>query len=165
MLTEEILGLIQGLAGVVKTNQVAQNDACLQTSQQIAELSQAVAELTAKTHAPSPSSATPRLPQLSLPEFSNEENLDRFLDQLRAILVSSGIPANLWLLYLKQQCSKDARSYDLISEHEQHVDAPRSMPNMKTMLSGLKNASRRCIATAESPRTNVSNNYCLCTIR
>ncbi len=108
----------------MKTNQVAQNDACLQTSQQIAELSQAVAELTAKTYAPSPSSATPRLPQLSLPEFSNEENLDRFLDQLRAILVSSGIPANLWLLYLKQQCSKDARSYDLISEHEQHDDAP-----------------------------------------
>ena len=124
MSTEEILGLIQGLAGVVKTNQVAQHDACLETSQQIAQLSQAVAELTAKTQSASLSSATPRLPQLSLPEFDKEENLDRFLDQLRAILVSSGIPPNLWLLYLKQQCRKDARSYDLISEHEQHADAP-----------------------------------------
>ena len=165
MSTEEILGLIQGLAGVVKTNQVAQHDACLETSQQIAQLSQAVAELTAKTQSASLSSATPRLPQLSLPEFDKEENLDRFLDQLRAILVSSGIPPNLWLLYLKQQCRKDARSYDLISEHEQHADAPRSTPNMKTIRSGLKNASRRCIANVESLRTNVSNNCSPFTIR
>ena len=89
MSMEEIFGLIQGLAGVVKTNQVAQHDACLETSQQIAQLSQAVADLTAKS------------PQLSLPEFDTKENLDRFLDQLRALLVSFGIPANLWLLYLK----------------------------------------------------------------
>ena len=105
----EILGLIKGLAGVVKTNQVAQNDACLETSQKIAQLSQAVADLTAKSQSASPSSATPRLPQLSLPEFDKEENLDRFLDELRALLVSSGIPANLWLplpqATMPQRCS------------------------------------------------------------
>ena len=123
MLTEEILGLSQGLAGVMKTNQVAQHDACLETSQRIAQLSQAVADLTTKNQSASPSSANPRLSQLSLHEFDNEENLDPFLDQLRPLLFPSGILANLWLLYLKQQCRKDARSYELISEHEQHADA------------------------------------------
>ena len=59
-----------------------------------------------------------RLPQLTLPEFTGRENLDRFAEQLTNVLASSGVSAKYWFTYLKLQCHKDAWAFDIICNYE-----------------------------------------------
>ena len=66
-----------------------------------------------------------RLPQVNLPSFTGEQidDLERFLQQLTTLLISSGVPSRHYVTYLKQQIQKDARAYDAVSQaEEQHAN-------------------------------------------
>ena len=94
------------------------------TSDQIQHLAITVEKLTKVQQAPVPSSQSPglRLPNLVLPEYTGKEPLDRFLEQIESLLVSSAVPTKHWITYLKQQCQKDARAYDALnSSHQTHL--------------------------------------------
>ena len=73
---------------------------------------------------PPSSSTASRLPNLSLPSFTGKEDLDRFAEQLTAVLHSSGVPPFQWLPYLKQQVAKDAHAYDIICSQESKSSCP-----------------------------------------
>ena len=125
MSAEELLGLIKGLAEVVKDQQTASKDTASNTQQQIHDLSSAVQTLSETVRLKETTSATSlRLPQLSLPEFTGHENLDRFAEQLTHVLLSSGVSPKFWVTYLKQQCQKDARAFDIVCSFESS-HAPR----------------------------------------
>ena len=60
-----------------------------------------------------------RLPNFVLSEFTGKEPLDRFLDHLHNLLLSSDVPAQYWL---KQQCFKDSHASDaLVSAEDTHA--------------------------------------------
>ena len=115
---EEVLGLVSGLASVVKEQQIAAKDVSSQTQQQIQDLSHAVHELSQSVRTKDVSHSSLRLPQLTLPEFTGKENLDRFAEQLTNVLSSSGVAAKFWFTYLKQQCRKDVRAFDIVCTYE-----------------------------------------------
>ena len=84
---EEVLGLVQGIAAVVRDQQAATKDVTNETQQQIQQLSLAVTELSKSVHSKEVSSHSAlRLPQLSLPEFTGSEQVDKFLEQLTQVL-------------------------------------------------------------------------------
>ena len=118
----ETLDLIKGLTDIVQK----QVDSMKSTDTQIQQLASTVENL-AKSQ-PTPSKPTIvnsglRLLNLVLPEFTGEEPLDRFLDHLQNLLVSSKVPRQYWITYLKQQCIKDSRAYDaLVSAEQAHQD-------------------------------------------
>ena len=94
------------------------------TSDQIQHLAITVENLTKVQQVPVPSSQSPglRLPNLVLPEYTGKEPLDRFLEQIESLLVSSAVPTKHWIIYLKQQCQKDTRAYDALnSAHQTHL--------------------------------------------
>ena len=121
---EETLGLIKGLAAVVRD----QNAAIKSRADELTQLASAVKDLStyvgqsSSTH---PSSSL-RLPNLTLPEFTGTEDLDRFLEQFTQVLQSSGVPTQHFLTYLKQQCRKDARSFDILCTFDGTTDLPSS---------------------------------------
>ena len=118
MATAEVVGIIKGLAAVVQDQQAASKDAYSKTQKQIQDLSAAVHALSNTVGTNGASSSPLRLPQLTLPEFTGCENLDRFTEQLTNVLTSSGVSAKFWFTYLKQQCRKDARAFDVICNYE-----------------------------------------------
>ena len=119
---EETLGLIHGLAEVVRSQQQAQKHASESTAQQLQELSATVAQLS--THTARHPNAS-KLPNLQLPKFMGAEPLDRFLQQMQNVLTSSDVPPRLWLTYVKQQCFQDERAYDILcSMDDDKVHAP-----------------------------------------
>eukprot|EP00795_Rhopilema_esculentum_P013486 gene13486-4365_t len=79
---EEVLGLVSGLASVVKEQQITAKDVSSQTQQQIRELSNAVHELSQSVRNKETTSSPLRLPQLTLLEFTGRDDLDRFAEQL-----------------------------------------------------------------------------------
>ena len=116
----QTLGLIKVLISVVQE----QSNAMKATSDQIEHLAITVEILTKVQQAPVPSSQSPglRLPNLVLPEYTGKEPLDRFLEQIESLLVSSAVPTKHWMTYLKQQCQKDERAYDALnSAHQTHL--------------------------------------------
>ena len=116
---EEVLGVIQGLARVVKDQQATNRDLITNTQKQIDDLTSAVQELSAAVGKQDNASSSPlRLPQITLPEFTGKENLDRFTEQLTHVLLSSGTAPNHWFTYLKQQCRRDARAFDIVCSFE-----------------------------------------------
>ena len=146
MSTEEVkaaetLGLIQGLADVVKiqqstfqTQQATYLEALQKTNQQLSSLSETV-ELLSKSVPKSTLSAGSglRLPNVTLPEFTEKQNLDRFMAQMESLLLSSGVPLRFWLTYLKQQCQKDSRAFDaLIAAEKEHSSILGSDPSKAT---------------------------------
>ena len=118
MATAEVVGIIKGLAAVVQGQQAASKDAYSKTQKQIQELSAAVHALLNTVGTNGASSSPLRLPQLTLPDFTGCENLDQFTKQLTNVLTSSGVSAKFWFTYLKQQCRKDARAFDVICTYE-----------------------------------------------
>ena len=117
--SEELIGIIGGLIDAIRAQHQSSKEVTSRTQDQIQELSQAVAELSTSVRTQSSSSAsTPRLPPLSIPEFSGGEFLDRFLDQISQVLSSSNVDPRFWVPYLKQQCQKDSRAFDIISSFE-----------------------------------------------
>ena len=120
---EEFIGIIHGLTGANKEQHTSSKEVTSHTQQQIQELSAAVLELSTTVRSREPSQAALRLPPLSLPEFSGV-SIDRFTEQLKQILGSSNIDPKFWLQYLKQQCQKNARAFDIICSFE-HANARR----------------------------------------
>ena len=118
MAAGEVVGIIKGLADVVKEQQAASKDTFSTTQQQIQDLSAAVQALSDTVATSGASNSTLRLPQLTLPEFTGREDLNRFAEQLTNVLASSGVSAKFWFTYLKQQCRKDARAFDIICNYE-----------------------------------------------
>ena len=134
--TEELNGLIKGLADVVQTQQKTNADAFKQTTEQLQNLSSTV-ETLSKSIAPravsslSHADAAPglRLPHITLPVFTGKENLDRFVEQITSLLQSSGVAPKYWTTYLKQQVHRDARMYDaLIEAKKEHQHLLGSTP-------------------------------------
>eukprot|EP00794_Sanderia_malayensis_P021062 gene21062-biopygen14629 len=118
---EELLGLINGLAGAIRDQHHASREVTGTTQQQISDLSHAVNELSAsvRSRGDQQSQAALRLPPLTLPEFTGGElQIDRFCEQLSQVLSSSNTHAKFWLPYLKQQCQKDSRAFDIICSFE-----------------------------------------------
>ena len=116
--SEELFGLIHGLAGAIRDQHASSKDTIASTQQQIQDLSQAVAESSTSVRSRDPGQATLRLPPLSLPEFTGGEYIDRFAEQLTQVLHSSNIHSKFWIPYLKQQCQKDSRAFDVICSFE-----------------------------------------------
>ena len=115
---EEVVGLVGGLAEVVKSQQHTTKEITAETQRQLQSLSKAVADLSLSVRPQNSSSSTLRLPQLILPEFTGREPLDRFIEQLTYILSSTSVSPKFWLNYLKQQCQKDARAFDIVCKFE-----------------------------------------------
>eukprot|EP00795_Rhopilema_esculentum_P012031 gene12031-biopygen2214 len=116
---EEVLGIVKGLADVVRDHHNSSKEVTNQTQQQIQDLSHAVADLSLSIRArdASPHQSI-RLPPLSLPQFTGAEPIDRFAEQLTQVLATSGVSPRLWLTYLKQQSQKDSRAFDIICAFE-----------------------------------------------
>ena len=128
-MAEEGVGLIKGLADIVKDQQTASKDVFSKTQQQIQDLSAAVQILSNTVCIKSSTNSPLRLPQLTLSEFTGRENLDQFAEQLTNVLASSGVSAKFWFTYLKQQCRKDAWAFNIICNYE---TTHASMLNEKT---------------------------------
>ena len=121
---EETLGFIKRLAAVVRD----QNAAIKPRTDKFSELESAVNDLSTyvcQSSSISPSSSL-RLPNLTLSEFTGIEDLDRFLEQLTQVLPTSGVPTQHFLTYLKQQCRKAARSFDILCTFDCTTDLPSS---------------------------------------
>ena len=88
------------------------------------------------------SSSPLSLPQLTLPEFTGCENLDQFTEQLTNVLTSSSISAKFWFTYLKQQCRKDARAFNVICKYE---TIHASKINEKTSNAEYLDFYRKCL--------------------
>ena len=88
---EEVLGLINGLALSVHEQHRSNKEQHAATAQHLEKLSEVVEELAQNANVPR-TGATLRLPNLTLPEFTGREPLDRFLDQISQVLKSSGVP-------------------------------------------------------------------------
>ena len=116
----ETLGLIKGLTEVVQR----QNESMKHTKEHIKQLVNTVKNL-AKIQPSEPKPTVTsglRLPNLLLPEFTGKELLDRFLEHLQNLLISSNVPRQYWVTYLKKQCIKDSRAYDaLVMAEQTHV--------------------------------------------
>ena len=93
MSNEETLGILNGLAHVVK-EQVTANKA---RGDEIASLAAAVEDLTDFVGNSALSSGL-RLPNLTLPEFTGKEDLDRFLERFTNLLQASGADFGIILL-------------------------------------------------------------------
>ena len=112
---EETLGLIQGLAAVVKE----QNASNKSRVEELGTHAAAVKDLSDFIgHHPSTRSSALRLPNLTLPEYTGTEDLDRFLEQFTSVLSSTGAEAKYFLTFLKQQCRKDSRAFDILCNYD-----------------------------------------------
>ena len=116
----------------------------------------------------SPPASTLRLPPLSLPEFTGGEFLDRFLDQLTQVLVSSTVDPRIWIPYLKQQCQKDSRAFDIISSYETQHKAENSDKTTTDEFRKLYDAclktlrNQRSIPVDQQIRTLLATYYSMC---
>ena len=124
----QTLGLIQGLTEVVKgqqsdfkEQQMAQMEAIQKTNSQLSSSTETVKSLSKSLPQVTTSASinqTLRLPNLTLPEYTGKQTLDRFLTQIESVLQSLGVPVKFYLTFLKQQWPKDFRAYDaLLAEH------------------------------------------------
>ena len=113
----ETLGLIKGLTEVVQQ----QTESMKHTKEHIDQLVNTVenlAKIQPSEYKPTVTSGL-RLPNFVLPEFTEKEQLDRFLEHLQNLLISSNVPRQYWVTHMKQQCIKDSRAYDALVTAEQ----------------------------------------------
>ena len=93
-----------------------------------------------------------RLPNLTLPEYTGKQNLDRFLTQMESVLQSSGLPVKFYLTFLKQQCQKDFRAYDtLLAAESEHLKDLGEDPS-KASKSEHHQYYCKCVATLKAKR-------------
>ena len=57
-------------------------------------------------------------PELS-PSLSQGNTAPRFLEHLQNLLISSNVPQQYWVTYLKEQCIKDSCTYDVLVTAEE----------------------------------------------
>ena len=103
---EETVGTLHGLSHLV-IEQVSANKA---RGDEIGSLAAVVRDFTHFV-GKSASSSGLRLPNLTLPEFTGTDDLDRLLEQFKNVLQASGADCRHHFTYLKQQCRKDVRAY------------------------------------------------------
>ena len=108
MAVDEVVGVIKGLADVVKDQKIASKDSFSKTQQHIQDLFTAVQALSNTVGTKDASSTPLRVPQLTLPDYTGRENIDHFAEQLTNVLSSSGEAGKFWLTYLKQQCRNES---------------------------------------------------------
>ena len=95
---EEVIGVVGGLAEVVKAQQHAAKDQTEQAQRQLNHLLQAILDLSLSVCPKDATSSPLRLPQLQLPEFTGKEDLDRFVEKLTHVLPSSGVSSQSILI-------------------------------------------------------------------
>ena len=158
----QTLGLIQGLAEVVKgqqsafkEQQMAQMEAIQKTNSQLSSLTETVESLSKSLPQVTISTdvnQTLRLPNLTLPEYTGKQNLDRFLTQMDSVLQSSGVPVKFYLTFLKQQCQKDFRAYNaLLAAETEHLKELGEDPS-KASESQHHQYYCKCVATLKAKR-------------
>ena len=98
MSNEETVGILNGLAHVVK-EQIAGNKA---QGDEIASLAAAAVRNFTDFVGNSASTSCLRLSNLTVPEFTRKEDLDRFLKQFTNVLQASGADCQHHFTHLKQ---------------------------------------------------------------
>ena len=155
-LQAETLGLIKGLAEVVHQQHQSLKD----TAQHLQGLVTTVEQLT-QTLNPKVSASTQelRLPNLVLPEYTSKTDLDRFLDQIQHLLETSGVHPKFWVTLIKQQCQKDSRAYDALSESEKVHQAILGPDLAKTSEDEYHTYFTECVKTLREKRGKPRDRY------
>ena len=151
----ETLGLIKGLAEVVKSQhsahkaeQEAHLKAMKVTNEHISNLIATVEGLSKQIPK---STATNnqglRLPNLILPKYMGKQPLEHFINQMESLLHSSGVPFKFWTTYFKQQCQKDSQAYNALAEAETSFAAILGSDTSKTTEDQYRKHYEHCIKT------------------
>ena len=113
---EELLGMIKGLADVVKSSHDAQKT----QQEEIRALADSMKDLATSTAKTTSAPSGLRLPPVNLPVFKGDpqDKLERFLENFVSIISTSNISPRYYVPYLKQQCQYDIRSFDIITHAE-----------------------------------------------
>ena len=148
-LQAETLGFIKGLAKVVQQQHQSQKN----TAQHLQELVMTVEQLT-QTLTPVVSGSIQglRLPNLVLPKYTSKTDLDHFFDQIQHLLETSGVHPKFWVTFIKQQCQKDSRAYDALSESEKLHQAILEPDLMKTSEDEYRTYFTECLKTLHEKR-------------
>ena len=120
-----------------------------------------------------------RLPNITLPEFTGKEDLDRFLEQFTNVLQASGADFRHHFTYFKQECRKHAQAFHFLCIWEQeHFPKLQRAPSKLILKSIFEMVLTPCKHTKEFRRiskygiylphtTRCSNNqkkgYLICT--
>ena len=151
----ETLGLIKGLAEVVKSQHSAhkaEQEAHLKsmkaTNEHISNLTATVEGLSKQIPK---STATNNqgyaCKNLILPKYKGKQPLEHFINQMESLLCSSGVPFKFWTTHFKQQCQKDSRAYDALAEAETSFAATLGSDTSKTTEDQYKKHYEQCIKT------------------
>ena len=149
----ETLGLIKGLAEVVKSQHSAGTQGRTGGTLRNHEGNQR--NLTATVEGLSKqipkSTATSNqglcLPNLILPKCMGKQPLEHFINQMESLLRSSGVPFKFWTTYFKQQCQKDSWAYDALAKAETSFAVTLGSDTSKTTEDQYKNNYEHCIKT------------------
>ena len=154
MSNEETVGILNGLTQVIK-EQIAANKA---QGDEIASLAAAVKDLMDFV-SNSASSSGLRLPNLTLPEFTGNEDHDRFLEESTNFLQASGADFRHHFTYLKQHCRKDARAFDfLCTWRQEHFPTLPRAPSKADSEKYFRNATRALQAHRGIPQDQQMRN-------
>ena len=93
-----------------------------------------------------------RLSNLVLPEYTSKTDLDRFLDQIQHLLETSRVHPKFWVTLIKQQCQKDSRAYDALSESEKLHQAILGPDLTKTTEDEYRTYFTECLKTLDEKR-------------
>ena len=117
----ELEGIVKGLVDIAQGQIKAQKELSEHTSHQLATLRDTVADLSSQVSSKPFTGLGLRLPPITLPTYTGTptESLDRFLEEFRQLIDSSGVNPKHWIPYLKQQVQQDLRSFDILTQAEQ----------------------------------------------
>ena len=82
-------------------------------------------------------------------EYTGKQPLEHFINQMKSLLRSSGVPFKFWTTYFKQQCQKDSRAYDALAEAETSFAATLGSDPSKTTEDQYKQHYEQCIKTLQ----------------
>ena len=113
---EELLGMIKGLADVVKSSHDAQKT----QQEEIQALAGSMKDLATSTAKMTSTPLGLRLLPVNLPVFKGnpKDKLERFPENFVSIISTSHISPQYYVPYLKQQCQYDIQSFDFITNAE-----------------------------------------------
>ena len=90
---DELQGIVKGLVDIAQGQIKAQKELSENTSHQLATLRDTVADLSSQVSSKLSTGVGLRLPHITLPTYTGTptESLDRFLEQFRQLIDSSGV--------------------------------------------------------------------------
>ena len=127
--------MIKGLADVVKSSHDAQKS----QQEEIRALADSMKDLATSTAKTTSAPSGLRLPPVNLPVFKGDpqDKFERFLENFVSIISTSNISPRYYVLYLKQQCQFDIRSFEIIThaekEHLPKLIADPRKPHLKNL--------------------------------